>query len=118
MKTLRAALDAQTRLRRASPASWLVDIFLLPRPLYRYHIVSVLIFPVLGSLCLPEAVRGGQSIYSTGSRDHEGRWSQHILDVLCLPAMMDNTPSLCRASWEHDSDKTMFSRSLSWLGLI
>lgn len=47
MKTLNATLNAQTLLRRAFSASWLIDTFFLPRLPCQYHSMSVLIFTYL-----------------------------------------------------------------------
>lgn len=64
MKTLWAALNAQTLLRRAFSASWLIDVSLPPRPLCRYRVVSVLILLSLVPFWLPagtqEQKHGGQ----------------------------------------------------------
>lgn len=53
MKTLWAALNAQTLLRRAFSASWLKDVSLPPCPLCRYHVVSLLSYLSLVPFWLP-----------------------------------------------------------------
>lgn len=121
MKTLWAALNAQTLLRRAFSASWLIDVSLPPRPLCRYRVCVSVDLAILGSLLAPSwcsgAKHGGQWIYSTGPRDHEERWSQSILDALCSSGMVLLTQPLLAGPPGSRTDKTVFWRSLSWLGL-